>query len=449
MMFSAFRVFEIITHAMVGFLPYLILSVYVFSSHLRFSKRMTVLFCALGMAVQVGTRFFAIYTNTGDTVDISITRLVTYILLLILAIQQHPGKPLFVGLISSNIANFIMIAATCIEGILFSGEVHPHYCWHVSLIMLILHLFITLPFFVMVEKKIKWMMENKPVGNEWWYYWLIPATFYLIWQYQINGGEQKRIDVIYEPQTVIFLFIINVGSILIYYMIIQLSNQLFKNLELETKNHYRDIEELEYQILEERIEDARRARHDIRHHMVVMGDYLEAGDYEHLKAYMNNYCKASDREQPIVFCPHRTVNGLIFYFAHQAQEHEIDFQVQLSIPDKLNIPDIDISVLLGNLLENALDACKEQTQEKRKIIVRGKGDKHSLFFTIDNTCENAVKQNAKGQFVTTKKSGSGIGIESVKHIVERYHGVFTAEKKGEMFCVSFMLNLGTKAETES
>ena len=143
------------------------------------------------------------------------------------------------------------------------------------------------------------------------------------------------------------------------------------------------------------------------------------------------------------------MNGLILYFAHQSQEHEIDFLVQLSIPDKLNIPDIDISVLLGNLLENALDACKEQTQEKRKIIVRGKGDKHSLFFAIDNTCENAVKQNAKGQFVTTKKGGSGIGIESVKHIVERYHGVFTAEKKGEIFCVSFMLNLGTKAETES
>ncbi|MBQ8559620.1 MAG: sensor histidine kinase [Tyzzerella sp.] len=434
---------------MVGFLPYLILSVYVFSKHLRFSKWITALFCALGMAVQIGTRFFAIYTDTGDTVDISITRLVIYILLLILAIQEHPGKLLFAGLISSNIANFIMIAATCIEGILFSGEVLRHYCWHASLIMVVLHLFITLPFFVLVEKKIKWMMGSKPVGNEWWYYWLIPATFYLIWQYQIHGGGQKRIDVVYKPQTVIFLFIINVGSILIYYMIIQLSNQLFKNLELETKNHYRDIEELEYQILEERIEDARRARHDVRHHMVVMGEYLDTGDYARLKDYMNHYRKASDSEQPIVFCPHRTVNGLILYFAHQAQEHEIDFQVQLSIPDKLNIPDIDISVLLGNLLENALDACKEQTQGKRRIIIRGKGDKHSLFFTIDNTCENTVKQNAKGQFVTTKKDGSGIGIESVKHIVERYHGVFTAEKKGEMFCASFMLNLGAKAEMES
>ena len=74
-------------------------------------------------------------------------------------------------------------------------------------------------------------------------------------------------------------------------------------------------------------------------------------------------------------------------------------------------------------------------------IIKGKGDEHSLLFTIDNTFENELFNNKQGEFITTKKSGNGIGINSAKKIVERYHGFFSADKKEDMFCVSFMLNL--------
>lgn len=446
MMISAFRIFEISLYALLNFVPYLALTIYAFYKQPRFSRPVTTLICIIATLAQVITRFWSVFSSSGNSINIILLRTVIYILLLIPAVDALAGKVVFVELIFSNVSSFIMIAASCLESLIFSDAVHRLYCWHASLLIGILHLIITVPFFFTVKNRLKPMIETKAAGKEWSYYWTIPAIFYIVWLFLFYGSEQTSTAAVREPRNVIFLLFINVGSLLIYYMVIRLSNELSKNLELEKKHHYMDIEKLEYQILEERIEDARRARHDVRHHMVVMGEYLDAGDYEHLKDYMNHYRKASGSEQPIVFCPHHAVNGLILYYAHQAQEHEIDFQVQLSIPDKLNVPDIDISVLLGNLLENALDACKEQTQRKRQMVIRGKADKHSLFFTIDNTCENKVRKNTKGQFLTTKKGGSGIGIESVKHIVERYHGVFTAEKKGEMFCVSFMLNLGTKAE---
>ena len=122
-------------------------------------------------------------------------------------------------------------------------------------------------------------------------------------------------------------------------------------------------------------------------------------------------------------------------------EQQIDFDVQLDITKDLTISEQDISVLLGNLLENAIDACMEQKSSKRRIIIKGKADAHSLVFTIDNTCENEIVRNQKGEFVTTKSRGHGIGVTSARKIVERYNGIFSAEKKTEMFCVSFMLNL--------
>jgi len=52
-----------------------------------------------------------------------------------------------------------------------------------------------------------------------------------------------------------------------------------------------------------------------------------------------------------------------------------------------------------------------------------------------------LKRDKNGEFVTTKSSGNGIGVISARKIVERYNGVFSADKKDDMFCVSFMLNL--------
>ena len=85
--------------------------------------------------------------------------------------------------------------------------------------------------------------------------------------------------------------------------------------------------------------------------------------------------------------------------------------MQIAVSQDMPVDEHDISALLGNLLENAVDACITQENERRRIVVKGDGDSHSLVFTIDNT------------------------------IVERYNGFFSADAKEDMFCVSFMLNL--------
>ena len=107
----------------------------------------------------------------------------------------------------------------------------------------------------------------------------------------------------------------------------------------------------------------------------------------------------------------------------------------------MHLEEHHISVLLGNLLENAVDACAEQKSKDRRIIIKGKGDAHSLIFTIDNTFENEIKKNKHGELLTTKPTGNGIGVNSAKKIVQRYNGFFSADVKNDMFCVSFMLTL--------
>lgn len=440
-MFSANRTFEILLFAFCNFAPYILLSLYAFSKHFRFSKLATCLVCLLLMGVQFSTRYWSASYGINTSIAMSIIRLIVFMAGYAILFDQRFGKVLFLELIFANIGNFILIAAVCIERNMFPQISHRLYCWHSSVVMILLHLLTTLPLVFAIKKYYKPMLENKWVGKQWNYYWIVPSIFYIIWQYQINGGTQTGLENIENPDNVVFLFIINIGSILIYYLMLQLDGQLARNLELEVQHHYQDIERLEYQVLHERMEETRRIRHDLRHHIHTMSHYLEEKQYDRLQKYLDTYRSTIPDGQAIRFCQHRTINSLILYFASQAREHQIDFSVQLLIPEDTPVDEHDISVLLGNLLENAVEACAEQQNSTRRIIIKGNGDQHSLIFTIDNTCENEIKKNKKGEFLTTKRTGNGIGMNSAKKIVERYNGVFSADKKGDMFYVSFMLNL--------
>ena len=440
-MFSFGRTLEIFLFALCNFGPYVVLSYYIFKKHFRFSKTIVAIVCVLLFLIQFATRYWSALLGINTSITMSIFRLIIFILGYAILFDQRFGKILFIELIFANLGNFILIAAVCLERNLFPNIDHNLYCWHTSVVMLILHLIITLPWALEVRKHLIPMLDNQWVKKEWNYYWLVPVVFYIIWQYQINGGTETGLENIQNPYNVIFLFIINFGSLLIYYIMLMMDRQMARNLELEEQQHYRELEQVEYQALQDRIEETRHMRHDLRHHIHMVSYDLDEKEYDKLREYVNTYRDSIPDGDKIRFCDNRIINNIIFYFATQAKTQQIDFQAQLAIADDLQVSEHDISVLLGNLLENAMDACMEQQNSRRRIIVKGKGDAHSLVFTIDNTCENEIKKNKKGEFLTTKPDGNGIGVNSAKKIVERYNGFFSADKKGDMFCVSFMLNL--------
>ena len=90
------------------------------------------------------------------------------------------------------------------------------------------------------------------------------------------------------------------------------------------------------------------------------------------------------------------------------------------------------------LLENALDACKAESAEDKKIIVRASTDGGSLCITVDNTFTGTLKQTNDGDLISTKHKGMGLGTKSVRSIVEQYNGVCRFEAKDGMFYASVL-----------
>lgn len=439
---SLYRIAEMCIYSLLNFLPFMALALYPFRSRLRFSLKITVCLIVLMSFIQMGLGLWAAFFSGGKAAFASAVSTILYTVFYFIAVKIHLGKALFTLLMISNMANFVVAVSKCMEGIFFPELALQLYRWSFSLIMFIVILVIWIPLFIYTKKVYTPAVEKEPAGIEWRYLWLIPATFYLIWYYLLyNNNGKSSLETALDVGNSIFLFFINVGACLVYYVIAKLINEQEKNIQLSENNHRLAMQNLQYENLQEKIADARRAKHDVRHHISLMQEYVRNRNYDELEKYLNSYQQSLPDDTLISFCDNKAVNAVMLYFAQAAKNADIDYDVRAVIPEDIAIDETDLSVLFGNLIENAIDACKAESGDNKKIVIRALTDDHKLCLGIDNTFTGAVKKDLNGVLFSSKHVGFGIGVESVKSIAEKYGGTYRAEVKDGMFMSSVLLNL--------
>lgn len=440
-MLSFYRTGEIILYALLNLLPYLILALYSFRSCLRFSKLVTILLAAILTLMQIGSGFFAVLLPSQTVGILSAFSTTAYFVFFILSVKAHFGKILFTLLTISNISNLVVVVSKCLEGILAPWLAVQSYRWSFSAVLFIIQLLSLTPLYFYIRRTFTGVVERDTNVSVWKYLWLIPATFYLLWFYHLYGNTQSALEIALQPIQTAFLLCINFGAGLIYHMVICLIDEYDKNAALKNLNHQLVLQKLQYENLKDKISETRRAKHDIRHHITVMTGYLQDGKLKELETYLTSYQNSLPDDNSVVLCQNFPINLLLLYFAERAKDNGILFSVHTDIPEKLNIAENDLSVLLGNLLENAIDACLTQPEHHRQIILHGKLIDHALLLTIDNTFKGIVRQDKNGNYISTKHDGTGLGIESARQIALHYNGTFLVEQKDGMFYVSVLLNL--------
>lgn len=432
-----YRLIEVAVYSLLNFLPFLALALYPFRHSLRFSRGVTGALIACVSAGQLLLGAWAAFRPGDNAGTVSAVSTLLYALFYFLAVKKHFGKTLFTLLMISNIANFAVISAKCLEGLLFPQLALQSYRWSFSLMLLMMEGLLSVPQVLYLKRFYTPAVEKEPSGLEWRYLWLIPATFYVMWYFAFYGNSSySSLEIALRPKNTLFLFFINVGEILIYYVVTQLILDQDKLLALREQNHLLAMQAMQYENLQERITEARRAKHDVRHHIALMQQYVNAEDYAALKEYLRQYGRSLPDDALSCFCENAAANAVLLFFAQQVKYSGIGYTVEAHIPREISVPDTDISVLLGNLLENALDACKKDTAANRRIIVHASYDGSALCITVDNTYTGALNRTGDGQFISTKHAGEGLGIRSVKSIAAQYHGVCRFEAKDGMFYAS-------------
>lgn len=437
-----YRILEVVLYSVLSFLPFVLLALYPFRRELRFSKAMTAFLAAMLTVVQIFIGLSAAFYPDANKGVLSFVSTVIYALFYFIAVKAAFGKTLFTLLMLSNISNLVITVSKCAERLIFGKAMAVQsYRWTNSVCIIFVTVLVAVPLFLYFRKYYSDGIAKQAGAPSWNYLWLIPTTFYLLWFWHLYGSEKTALEFALEPSSSVFLLCINMGAFLVYHTVILLINEQEQNRMLAVRTHQLEIQNLQYENLNKQIAATRQARHDLHHHIAVMDEYLTKGEYDKLHSYLQDYKKSLPNNSTLFFCKHNTVNILLNYFAQLAQEKQIVFSVSASLPQQIAVPDNVLSALLCNLLENALEACRTVTDRQAQISVRAKTRPDAVFLQVENTYSREPVKDREGRYLSSKRKGLGIGLESVRNIVIQYDGLLEIEPKDGRFRVSVLLNL--------
>ncbi len=432
----AYRYFEIISYALLYFIPCLFLAYYPFRKELRFSKAVTAIGITLITAVQVISHFYTAYNE--QMWQMALGEMFVVAFLFSLSVKSHPGKALFTYLMLCNISNFVFCAAKCFEGLVFPNFASEHYRFSNIITLIFAQALILIPLFFFFIKPYDRTLNEDKNPTVWKYIYLVPLTFYSVWFRNFHFSAEGSEVLALRPQHLLYTLVINSGALLIYTLIVKLINEQKDNTALREKEHLFTLQQAQYDNLHERIEEARTAKHDIRQHIHIISAYVKDKKYDELEDYVNAYRKSIPESNSEIYCEHYEVNALLQYFSGLANHNGIAFSSQVQLPKDMGISNDSLTVLLGNLLENAVHAC--QSENGAFITVKGMIDENGVFFKIINTFTGKVKKAPNGLYLSTKHDGRGIGLRSVRNIVKNHNGMLKISHEDGFFTVSVLLN---------
>jgi len=162
-------------------------------------------------------------------------------------------------------------------------------------------------------------------------------------------------------------------------------------------------------------------RHDMHHHNAVIIEMLQNGDTDQLKTYMKSFESASDAYKADSFCTNPIANSIFNVYARRAEAEGIKTTYNVSVPKTIGIDNIDLTCVLGNALENAVEGCMRLSEdEEKEIKVTAKFIDKRLRFQVENTCRSDIE--FEGELPLTQKEGGGTGTKSILYTAERYDG---------------------------
>lgn len=282
------------------------------------------------------------------------------------------------------------------------------------------------------------MVEDDNFAQTWYVFWVLPMVFILLnlfitprYQITLRIGRVLQVYIVMSIALLFLLFLFNTIFLL-------MANSLNKNARLQQENQFLSMQQQRYESLKTAIDEARQARHDMRHQLNQISALAETGDLDGLKAYL---AKTAARipDLDMNFCENRAADSVAGYYCALAKREGVPFCAKLDLPQVLPVDEIDLCLVLSNLLENAFEASLRTAPARRRIELTAYLHGNSLaLIQVENTYDGVIREKG-GVFQSSKRKGDGVGLQSVRHIAEKSGGVNTVTYQDGLFCVKVML----------
>ena len=276
----------------------------------------------------------------------------------------------------------------------------------------------------------------------WLYYIFIVSVFeltsgILVSFYPLNGSSTKSAPVILAAAS---LFLIMSFAVINFFVQICIAHRREKQMYILRADHMNMKEQLSVQF--QTSKRLKKIRHDIKNHLIAVSALIESGEYDKANELLSEISESADRLQPVLTqsTGNSLIDSIIAYKSAVCESKEIDFEYILEqIPDT-RIELSDISSVLSNLLDNAIEAA--ELADRHSVSVKVFAYKNYLTVIVKNTFSGIIRQE-HSRLGTLKRNTDehGLGTEIIGEICERNGGIYKYRILGKMFTASVMLRL--------
>lgn len=183
--------------------------------------------------------------------------------------------------------------------------------------------------------------------------------------------------------------------------------------------------------------EMRGYKHDFHHHLQTLKGYIGSGEYERANAYIDELDRKLQSVDTLLKTGNVSLDAILSAKIAQAKNDDISVTVKANVPDKLTITDVELSIIVGNLLDNAIEACKTvETDRFIRLYIAIKGK--MLYFSMLNSAGS--KQKKLGTLFATKKDGvHGFGLRRAESIIESHGGWCKYNSESGAFTSEFLV----------
>ena len=182
-------------------------------------------------------------------------------------------------------------------------------------------------------------------------------------------------------------------------------------------------------------------RHDYHNHLQSLKGYLSLNKVEQMKNYLNELETDLDSIDTLYHSGNLQLDSILNAKLAIAEKGQIRIHCDASIPPQLHVSDLDLCVILGNLLDNAIESCRKiKDPDERFIRVYIGILKKQLYISITNATSETVKQRTDHYF-TTKRGDHGHGLKRVDQVVKKYDGYLNGQNEPGVFATEIVLPL--------
>jgi signal transduction histidine kinase len=330
------------------------------------------------------------------------------------------------------ISTFLIYAVNLIfEGMIYNVIFFSKLALDMEAVTGILSNILLFLFVLTIEKFHKRKMDYDIKNMHWFLLFLIPlgSIYITIVLFLSNYGSIMNVI------AVGFLLGINV---MVFYFYDMLGKYYSGKSEINLLSQQNKAYTYQFELIRESQKSIGILKHDLKNHISTMKNMVENNKYQDLLVYLSRTYEYVDIKSEYAKTGNVDVDSILNYKIKEAERVGALIELDINIPDKLKIEAFDMNVILGNLLDNAVEAVKKINEKKIKIEMEL--DRGCLYIKIENTFNGNIEiRDGKLKTIKNNSQYHGIGLVSIKNALDKYEGIIDIDYQSKTFSVNIML----------